>query len=60
MRVRFQSYAAYSITCFVVWGLIFAVGLIFHLKRDNHPVIYIFFGWVIGWLSATIARKVYK
>jgi hypothetical protein len=25
----------------------------------NHAVIFVFLGWWIGWLSATIARSVY-
>jgi hypothetical protein len=60
MRKRFHTYTTYSIACFIVWALIFAYGLVFHLHTKNHAAFYVFCGWVIGWLSATIARKVYK
>jgi hypothetical protein len=60
MHKKLHSYTIYSISCFIVWALIFAVGLILHLHRDGHPIVYVFLGWVIGWLSATIARSVYK
>ncbi len=59
MRKRFGTYAAYSIACWIVWGLLFAFGLVTGSGRTGHPVLYVFAGWVIGWLSATIARAVY-
>lgn len=60
MHIKLRSYTTWSIACFVVWAIIFAVGLIFNLHRDNHLVVYVFAGWVIGWLGATIARHMYK
>lgn len=60
MKIRFHSYAAWSIGCFIVWGILFIIGLLAHLHVKNHAAVYVFFGWVIGWLGATIARKVYK
>lgn len=60
MRKKLHTYTAYSIGCFIVWAIIFAYGLIFGVQLRNHAVLYVFYGWVIGWLSATIARKVYK
>jgi hypothetical protein len=55
-----MTYRSYSIGCFAVWAILFAIGLIFHIHVKNHAALYIFYGWVIGWLSATIARSVYK
>jgi hypothetical protein len=55
-----NTYKAYSVSCFIVWAIIFIVGLVFGIKVKDHAVLYVFYGWVIGWLSATIARKVYK
>ena len=61
MKKRYYTYTFYSIGCFIVWGILFAIGLIFHPVHDkNHKVVTVFGGWVLGWLSATIARKVYK
>jgi hypothetical protein len=59
MHKHLRSYATWSIACFIVWATIFAVGLIFHFKRDNHVIVYIFLGWCLGWLGATIARALY-
>ncbi len=57
---RFNTYTAYSVACFIVWGILFLIGLLFHIHSKNHAAVYVFFGWVLGWLSASIARKVYK
>jgi len=59
MRRRFSTYTGYSIGCAVVWTVILAV---ISAKADNatrHTFLLVFGGWVIGWLSATIARAVY-
>jgi hypothetical protein len=58
MRGRLSTYTAYSIGCFVVWGLIFAIGAV-HRKNTGHTIVLVFGGWALGWLSATIARYVY-
>ncbi len=57
---KFNTYTGYSIACFIVWAILFLIGFTFHIKTKNHAAFYVFCGWVIGWLSATIARKVYK
>ncbi|HVS58526.1 MAG TPA: hypothetical protein VHD60_02175 [Candidatus Saccharimonadales bacterium] len=59
MTFKRRSYATWSIACFAVWAIIFVVGFVFNLHRDGHPVLYVFFGWVLGWLGATIARRIY-
>jgi len=59
MRRRFSTYTAYSIGCAIVWAVILAV---ISAKTDTatrHTFVLVFGGWVIGWLSATIARAVY-
>ena len=58
MRRRLNTYTAYSIGCFVVWAVIFAIGAA-HPKNTGHTVVLLFAGWTLGWLSATIARYVY-
>jgi hypothetical protein len=58
MRRRLRTYTAYSIGCFVVWGLIFAIGAL-HPRNTGHAIVFLFAGWALGWLSATIARYVY-
>lgn len=60
MKLDKRSYTTYSTACFVVWGLLFAYELLFHVHIKNHAAVYIFSGWCIGWLPAMIARKVYR
>ncbi|HZS94323.1 MAG TPA: hypothetical protein VFA78_05980 [Chloroflexota bacterium] len=59
-RGPLYSYAAYSIACFIVWGIIWAIYLLGIAKTNAlGTILAIFLGWVIGWTSATIARYVY-
>jgi len=59
MRLSLKSYTVYSIGCAVVWGVILAVVASQASKETAHTFLVVFLGWVIGWLSATIARAVY-
>jgi hypothetical protein len=56
---RPNSYKAYSIGCFVVWGLLLAIFTVTATSQTLHNVLIGFVGWVIGWTSASIARLVY-
>jgi hypothetical protein len=51
-----KSYTTYSIACFLVWAVILIVASV---KNGSDKYFFVFGGWVIGWLSATIARSVY-
>lgn len=59
MKLRLNTYTAYSIGCAVVWAVILAVVAVEASEDTKHTFVVTFFGWVIGWLSATIARAVY-
>jgi hypothetical protein len=59
MKQSFKTYTAYSIGCAVVWAVILVVVLSEFSKNTAHTFVLVFLGWVIGWLSATIARAVY-
>jgi hypothetical protein len=59
MRRRLRTYTAYSIGCFLVWGIVLAVSAIVGGTDRLHTILLIFAGWVICWISATIARYVY-
>jgi hypothetical protein len=50
---------AYSIGCAIVWAVVLAVVWAQTGEATRHTFALIFGGWVIGWLSATIARVVY-
>ena len=59
MKVSLKTYTAYSIGCAVVWAVILT-GVAFEAGKGTlHTFVVVFLGWVIGWLSATIARAVY-
>lgn len=53
-----RSYTTYSIGCAIVWVVILVVVAATNHSR-LHTFMLVFGGWVIGWLSATIARSVY-
>jgi hypothetical protein len=57
--VRTRTYTAYSIGCAVVWAVLLAVVAAKASSHSVHNILLVFFGWVIGWVSATIARFVY-
>jgi hypothetical protein len=59
MKRYTNTYTGYSIGCAIVWAVILAV---ISAKADyatRHTFFLVCAGWVIGWLSATIARIVY-
>ncbi len=59
MKLSLNTYTAYSIGCAVVWAVILAVVASEASKAKAHTFLLVFLGWVIGWLSATIARAFY-
>jgi len=59
MERRFKSYTTYSIGCALVWAVILAVVQATASEEKKDRIKIYFFGWAIGWLSATIARAVY-
>jgi hypothetical protein len=60
MSRRFSNtYTGYSIGCAIVWAAILAGISLGADSATRHKFMMVFAGWVIGWLSATIARAVY-
>ena len=59
MKLSSKTYTAYSIGCAVVWAVILVVVVFETSKTTAHKFFLVFVGWVIGWLSVTIARAVY-
>jgi hypothetical protein len=59
MRKRMKTYTAYSIGCAVAWAVILAVVSAETDSAMRRTFLLVFFGWVIGWLSASIARIIY-
>lgn len=56
---RLNTYTAYSIACLVVWAVVWALVLAFDPRATAGHVLWVFAGWLIGWLSATFGRFVY-
>jgi hypothetical protein len=56
---RFNSYKAYSIGCFIVWGVLLVIFSLTATSHTFHDVLIGFGGWALGWTSASIARLVY-
>lgn len=54
-----NSYTAYSIGCGIAWAAVLAIAASVARKHAFDQILLVFFGWVIGWTSATIARVVY-
>ena len=59
MRRHRNTYTGYSIGCAIVWAIILAVTSAEASDAFRRTIMLVFGGWVIGWLSATIARAVY-
>jgi hypothetical protein len=59
LKRSLRTYTANSIGCAVVWTVVLAVVVSKANKDTAHTFLLVFGGWVIGWLSATIARFVY-
>jgi hypothetical protein len=59
MRRSLRTYTAYSVGCGVVWAVLLIAGTLAGNGSASHTVLYVFLGWVLGRLSATIARVVY-
>lgn len=59
MRSKLRTYAAYSIACAFVWLLILVLVEAIDPPRTRKIFLLVALGWWIGWLSATIARRVY-
>ena len=59
MKQSLKTYTAYSIGCAFVWAVILVGVTSEASKETTHTFFLVFLGWVIGWLSATIARAVY-
>ena len=54
-----RNYAAYSIGCAVVGAVLLSGEAAKANGHSMHSILFVFYGWVIGWVSATIARSVY-
>ena len=54
-----RSYAVYAIGCAVAWTILLSVMAATESSHRMTLIWCVFGGWMIGWVSATIARFVY-
>ncbi|HUC36927.1 MAG TPA: hypothetical protein VMR97_07375 [Acidimicrobiales bacterium] len=54
-----RNYWVYSIGCFLVWSILLALAAAKAKNGTFHNVLLVFAGWILCWVSATIARFVY-
>jgi hypothetical protein len=59
MNARMRTYTAYSIGVGIVWAVLLVAASLLDSASKRNDTLLVFFGFVIGWLSATIARYVY-
>ena len=60
MKPLFKTYAAYGVGCALVWALVLAIVADTASRAKRNQIVLVFLGWALGWLSATIARAVYR
>ncbi|HTX32792.1 MAG TPA: hypothetical protein VMD09_15520 [Solirubrobacteraceae bacterium] len=56
---RLNSYLAYSIGCAVAWGVVWVIVAIVEPEHKVNQIAIFFGGWLLGWVSSSIARVVY-
>ncbi len=59
MSKRLGSYSAYCVAVGVVWAVLLVLAALLDSASTRNAVLLVFAGFVIAWLSATIARVVY-
>jgi hypothetical protein len=56
---RLNSYLAYSIGCGVAWSVVWVIVALTEPRHRVDQIAIFFGGWVLGWVSSSIARVVY-
>jgi hypothetical protein len=53
------DYLGFSVGCATAWAVIWVLLAILASPKTVHTMGYVFLGWVIGWITATMARVIY-
>ena len=59
MNTRMRTYTTYSIGVGIVWAIVLVLASLLDPSGKRKDIFLVFFGFAIGWVSATIARYVY-
>jgi hypothetical protein len=57
--LRYRNYWIYSTGLAIAWVLVLLLALLIHGSEGMQTYLLVFYGFVIGWVSTTIARYVY-
>jgi uncharacterized membrane protein YedE/YeeE len=57
--LRYRNYWIYSTGLAIAWAVVLILALTIRGREGAQPYLLVFFGFVIGWVSTTIARYVY-
>ena len=57
--LRYRNYWIYSTGLAIAWAVVLLLTLTIRGKEGAQPILLVFGGFVIGWVSTTIARYVY-
>jgi hypothetical protein len=57
--LRFRNYWIYSAGLAVAWAVVLLLTLVIRGTQSAQSILFVFFGFCIGWVSTTIARYVY-
>jgi hypothetical protein len=59
VNARMRTYTAYSIGVGIAWAILLVLASLLDPPGKRNNILLVFFGFAIGWVSATIARYVY-
>ncbi len=59
MSRHLRTYTAYSVATAIVWVVILVLALLLDSSNTMHTFWLVSLGFLLGWVSATIARVVY-
>jgi hypothetical protein len=57
--LRVRNYWVYSAGLAIAWAVVLLLALAIGGRKSAQPILLIFFGFCISWVSTTIARYVY-
>ena len=57
--MRFRNYWIYSAGLAIAWAVVLILAMTIRGSAGAQPYLFVFGGFVIGWVSTTIARYVY-
>lgn len=57
--LRFRNYWIYSTSLAIVWAVVLTLALTIRGWEGAQPILLVFLGCCIGWVTTTIARYVY-